>query len=163
MNMIPSTYIAWHCKKCGHSKEIDRVAYSYPVNCPSCGAPEVRHGHPRLPVNSVDADSQPQNYDLCSSKKSIQVYLRSLDGSAHGMTFDPDDVPDTSDDPISVAEEVLSMAEKYFYYGGLDKLRGVVDSMKSNKELSDKNWIENRKHEIRAEMVALRQEWEGFE
>ena len=149
------TYIAWHCRGCGHKEETDQRYLYNPVNCPKCGSRDTRKGHPILPTNHVDRDERPNNYHFGSDKKTIQVYLRSMDGKSTGVCLDEDDVPDCSDFPERVAEELLRIVEsKFLYYGGKGKLIAVIESMKSCEAQSDANRRLNRIEELRADIVS---------
>lgn len=151
--MTPITYVHYHCTKCGHIHESEVPLYSCPVKCPSCGEKSIRHGYPVLPTNRVERDEKPHRYHLGSTKETVQVYLRSLDGLQTGVCLDEDDVPDCDDDPVHVAGQVLSKMEGGLYYGGLPKLREVVDSMKANASKSEGNSRMNRVHELRKSLV----------
>ncbi len=160
---IPETHIAWHCRSCGHNQEERRLSGSYPVNCSECGKPEVQRYHKNLPTNRVWCDSSPQRYDLCSNKREIQVYLRSMDGKAAGLTFDPDEVPDCDQDALDVAKEVLSAVQKYLYSSSLPKIKETVAAMEACHEASEKNRTINRRNEIRRELAELQREWNNLE
>lgn len=151
--MTPLPYIAYHCPNCGFSHESTVPVYSRPVKCPSCGADGIRPDHPRLPTNSVSRDEKPQSYHFGSDKKTIQVYLRSLDGKSTGVCLDENDVPDCDEDPVHVAEQVLKQIQGWIYHGGLPKLQEVVASMKANAEKSDTNARANRINELKKSIV----------
>jgi len=152
--MIPTTYVDWHCRKCGHEHEATGPSYSYPVACPKCGEKEVQRGHPVLPTNRAWCGSYPRQYTLCGDEKEIQVYLVAATGERAGHAMNPDWVPDCDDDPIAVAHAVLDICNtKYMYCGGKDRIVAVLAAMEKCAEMSEKNRASNRLHELRKRIV----------
>ncbi len=152
--MIPKTYVDWYCRDCGHENETNRYAGSYPVKCPKCKKESTTSGYPSLPINSATRDTKAKRYSYCTADKEIQVYLRSATGETAGKVMDPDWVPDCDDDPVTVAESVLNICNtKYIYCGNKDIIEKVCKAMKDCKDLSDKNIIKNRQHELRKAIV----------
>lgn len=150
---LPTTYVDWHCRDCGHQHETNYHSYSYPGKCPNCDSKNITSGVFRLPVNFVYCDSEPQRYSLTSNDKHIQVYMKSLTGKFCGVTLDPDEVPDCSDDPIEVVREVLRILNRYFYTSQKGKVEAILTEMQNCKEESDKNAKLNRIQELRKSIV----------
>jgi predicted RNA-binding Zn-ribbon protein involved in translation (DUF1610 family) len=150
---IPTTYVDWHCRDCGHQHETNLHSYSYPVECPNCGNESINQSVPKLPVNFVYCDSEPHQYSFTSSDKQIQVYMRTLTGKMCGVAFDPDDVPDCSDDPIEVTREVLRILNTYWYTSQKEKVEAILKEMEDHKEESDKNEKINQIHKLRKSIV----------
>ena len=167
---LPTTYVDWHCRNCGHQHETNLHPYSYPVKCPKCDNESVYRGAPKLPVNFVYCDSEPRQYSFTSNDKHIQVYMQSLTGKTCGVTLDPDEVPDCSDDPIEVVSEVLRILNGYLYTSQKPKVKAILTEMQNCKEESDKNAKLNQIHELRKSIVlnsldyvSLMEELEGDE
>lgn len=150
---LPTTYVDWYCKNCGHEHETNQPFYSYPVTCPSCEEKSIRRGPPVLATNMVYCDSEPQQYSFSSDDKQIQVYMRSLTGKSCGVTLDPENLPDCDNDPIEVVQEVLSILNRYIYTSAKERVEVVLNDMISHKEESDKNAALNRIHELRKSIV----------
>ena len=154
MNDIPTTYVNWHCPKCGLQHVIDRRSFSYPGKCPTCGDDHIRHDYPRLPVNTASCDSEPKQYDWCGGPKTIQVYLTAATGERIGTSMNPDYVPDCTDDPVTVARAVLDVCKtKYLLCSSTEKVAAVLAAMEKCQEQSDANARANRIHELRKRIV----------
>jgi len=167
---LPTTYVDWHCRNCGHQHETNYHSYSYPLKCPNCNHESVSWGAPKLPVNFVYCDSEPRQYSFTSNDKHIQVYMQSLTGKTCGVTLDPDEVPDCSDDPIEIVSEVLRILNGYLYSSQKQKVEAILTEMQNCKEESDKNAKLNQIHELRKSIVlnsldyvSLMEELEGDE
>jgi len=152
--MIPTTYVDWHCRKCGHTHEATGPTSSCPCKCPACGEEETQRGFPVLPVNKACCDRSPRQYNLCGGEKEIQVYLVAATGERAGHCMDPNYVPDCTDDPIAVARAVLDICNtKYLYCGGKDRIIAVLAAMGKAEAVSETNRAVNRLHELRKRIV----------
>lgn len=120
---VPTTYVDWHCRSCGHEHETTQRSWSHPVECPNCGEKTISRGAPVLPTNRVWCDTEPHQYSFTSVDKQIQVYMMSVTGKLCGVTLDPDSVPDCDNDPIEVVGEVLSILNRYIYTSSKKKSR----------------------------------------
>lgn len=155
MQIIPTTYVAYHCRECGYQCEMDVFSYSYPYNCPKCHEAATTSGPPILPVNSVSRDKHPKQYDFLGGPPEIQVYLVSFSGLQASKCFDPDVVPDLEGDAIEVAEEILRLCKKrYLFSGQVPKIEKVIEDMKKNQEQSRKNEVINRLNRLRRDIVS---------
>lgn len=151
---IPTTYVDWHCRKCGNTHEATGPTSSYPCKCPACGEAQTQRGFPVLPVNKAWCDSSPRQYNLCGGEKEIQVYLVAATGERAAHAMNPDHVPDCDDDPITVARAVLDICNtKYLYCGGKDRIVAVLAAMEKCEDMSEKNRASNRLHELRKRIV----------
>ena len=157
---VPHTYIDWHCTACGFEHEATGSSYALLCNCPSCGKSATRQGFHRLPVNQATRDAEPHQYDFCSNRKDVQVYLTAATGERTGQTMHEEWVPDCNDDPVSVAEAVLVVCKtKYLFCGGTDKVAAVVAAMRACTALSAENARINRMHDLRKALVLGMQEY----
>lgn len=154
MTNLPTTYVSWYCRNCGHENETDKPSYSYPAKCPSCGENKISHDTPKLPVNDVYCDSEPRQYSWTSDEKEIQVYMRSMNGGNCGIALNPEYVPDCSGDPIEVVREVLHILEtQYWFNSSKEKVQKILKEMEECEEQSNKNAKINRVHELRKNIV----------
>lgn len=154
MTNLPTTYVSWYCRSCGHENETDKPSYSYPANCPSCGENKISYCTPKLPLNEVYCDSEPHRYSFTSDEKDIQVYMRSMNGGHCGITLSPEYVPDCSGDPIEVVREVLHILEtRYLFNSSKERVQKILKEMEECEEQSNKNAKINRVHELRKNIV----------
>lgn len=157
---IPTTYVGWHCPKCGYEHEATQLVLSYPGQCPVCGDQGIRAGHAVLPVNAASCDPEPRQYSWTGGPKEVQVYLYAATGEHAGMAMDPGCVPDCTGNPIAVAESALRICDtKYVYYGNRDRVAAVLEAMKACEALSERNARANRLHELRRLIVCGMQEY----
>jgi len=157
---MPRTYIDWYCPDCGLKHTTNKRSFSYPCNCPKCGKNRITFGFPLLPVNKAWCDKTPQQYNLLSNQKDIQVYLQAATGERVGYVMDPDWVPDCNIAAYIVAEEVIKICEtKFLFSTQLDQLKKVLAAMNKCKMLSYENERINRLNELRRSIILDRIEY----
>lgn len=157
---LPTTHVDWYCTKCGLEHETTLRGYSYPTRCPSCSQSSIVSGHPHKPVNHVWADAEPKNYDLCSNRKEIQVYLRAATGESVGQCVSPNWELDLDGDAIEAAERFLALCKtRYLFCSNLSRIEAVIQAMRACEPLSKLNALHNNLYALRRRIVLAVLDW----